>query len=35
MAKGPSTTKQFEDGKDHPNKPTLVGFVPAPKGTTH
>ena len=27
--------KQFEDGKDHPNKPTLVGFVPAPKGTTH
>ena len=27
--------KQFEDGKDHPNKPTLVGFVEAPKGTTH
>ena len=25
--------QQFEAGKDHPNKPTLVGFIPAPKNT--
>ena len=23
--------KQFEDGKDHPNKPSVVGLIPAPK----
>ena len=23
--------KQFEDGKDHPNKPSIVGLIPAPK----
>ena len=27
--------KQFDAGKDHPNKPKLVGFIPAPKDTTH
>ena len=27
--------KQFEAGKDHPNKPTLAGFIPAPKKTIH
>ena len=27
--------KQFEAGKDHPNKPKLVGFIPAPNDTTH
>ena len=27
--------KQFEAGKDHPNKPTLVGFIPKPETTTH
>ena len=27
--------KQFDAGKDHPNKPTLAGFIPAPKGTLH
>ena len=27
--------KQFEAGKDHPNKPTLVGFIPKPEKTTH
>ena len=25
--------KQFEAGKDHPNKPTLAGFIPTPKNT--
>ena len=27
--------QQFEAGKDHPNKPKLVGFIPAPKNTMH
>jgi len=27
--------QQFEAGKDHPSKPKLVGFIPAPKNTTH
>ena len=27
--------QQFEDGKERPNKPILVGFVPSPKDTTH
>ena len=27
--------KQFEAGKDHPNKPSLAGFIPAPKDTIH
>ena len=27
--------KQFEAGKDHPNKPTLAGFIPAPKKSIH
>ena len=27
--------QQFEAGKDHPNKPKLVGFIPAPIRTTH
>ena len=27
--------QQFEFGKDHPNKPKLVGFIPAPKGMLH
>ena len=26
--------KQFEAGRDHPNKPTLDGFIPRPSGTT-
>ena len=25
--------KQFEAGRDHPNKPTLDGFIPRPKNT--
>ena len=27
--------KQFDAGKDHPNKPTLAGFIPTPKKTIH
>ena len=27
--------QQFEAGKDHPSKPKLVGFIPAPKDTIH
>ena len=27
--------KQFEACNDHPNKPTLAGFIPAPKKTIH
>ena len=26
--------RQFEAGKDHPNKPILDGFIPRPSGTT-
>ena len=26
--------RQFEAGKDHPNKPILDGFIPRPSGTS-